>query len=379
MLQSLTLVLNVITDELLVIITNYLHHLTLLCLEDNPLDKPSLYNDLTNAGLQLLSSSRKLTHLSLARGRPNVFARINDVGILVLAEGCQRLESIRLEGFSKVTDAGYISILQSFRKLIRFEVINGYLLSDLAFHDLTFVASSLVKVVLISCNLLTSETAKSLSSCKNLEVLDLGGCKSIADHGLNSISVLSKLSSLDLSGADITDSGLSALGLCRSPIGTLCLRGCRRIGDRGFKKLFKKDSVIAGTLSKLDLGYLPGVSDETIDRIVKMCAKITSLCIRHCFFVTDASIRALGLMSDMEGKRRTIKRLDLYKCSRLSTDSIEFFSYPYFQGLRWLGFGSTKLHGRESGRMEELLRERPWISICVYGCEMGCKDGWFLH
>ncbi|XP_020581588.1 F-box protein At-B isoform X2 [Phalaenopsis equestris] len=379
MLQSLTLILDLITDRLILIITNYLHYLTVLCLEDNLWTKPAPHNDLTNAGLELLSSSKRLTCLALSRSRPNVFGRITDVGILVLAEGCTRLESIRLEGFSKVTDAGYISILQSFKTLKRFEVINGYLLSDLAFHGLTFVSTSLVEVVLISCNLLTSEAAESLSLCKNLEMLDLGGCKSIADHGLNSISMLNKLTLLDLSGADITDSSLSALGLGRSPIATLCLRGCRRIGDRGFRKLFKKDSVIVGTLSKLDLGYLPGVTDETIALIVRMCSEISSLCIRHCFFVSDGSIRALGLMPDFEGKRRLIKRLDIYKCSRLSADSIEFFSRPYFRGLRWLGFGNTRLHGKEGGRMEELLRERPLMSSCVYGCEMGCKDGWFLH
>ncbi|KAI0501725.1 hypothetical protein KFK09_016670 [Dendrobium nobile] len=379
MLQSLTLVLDVITDELVAAITNYLHYLTVLCLEDNPLEKLSPYNDFSNAGLQLLSSRKNLRRLSLSRSRPNVFGRVTDIGILVLTEGLRGLESIRLEGFSKVTDAGYISILQSFKNLKRFEVINGYLLSDLAFHDLSFLSGSLVEVVLISCHLLTSETAESLSLCKNLELLDLGGCKSIADRGLNSISILSKLTSLDLSGADITDSGLSALGLGRSPIVTLCLRGCRRVGDRGFKKLFKKGSVITETLSKLDLGYLPGVSDETVARIVKMCREITNLCIRSCFFVTDASIRALGLMPDIEGRRRSIKRLDIYGCSRLSSDSIELFSHPYFQGLRWLGFGKTKLHAQEGVRMMELLCKRRCMSICSYGCEMDCKDGWFLH
>ncbi|KAL0914803.1 hypothetical protein M5K25_015184 [Dendrobium thyrsiflorum] len=379
MLQSLTLVLDIITDELVAAITNCLHYLTVLCLEDNPSEKLSPYNDFSNDGLQLLSSRKNLTRLSLSRSRPNVFGRITDVGILVLTEGLRGLESIRLEGFSKVTDAGYISILQSFKNLKRFEVINGYLLSDLAFHDLSFLSVSLVEVVLISCHLLTSETAESLSLCKNLELLDLGGCRSIADSGLNSISILSKLTSLDLSGADITDSGLSALGLGRSPIVTLRLRGCRRVGDRGFKKLFKKGSVITETLSKLDLGYLPGVSDETIARIVEMCREITDLCIRSCFFVTDASIRALSLIPDIEGKRRSIKRLDIYGCSRLSADSIELFSYPYFQGLRWIGFGKTKLHEKEGVRMMELLSKRQCISICSYGCEMDCKDGWFLH
>ncbi|KAK8949979.1 F-box protein At-B [Platanthera guangdongensis] len=274
MLQSLTLVLDAITDELISTIVNLLPYLIHLSLEDNPQEKPSLSVDLSNTGLQSLSSSRKLTRLSLSRRRPNVFQRVTDIGAFVLAEGCKELESIRLGGFSKLTDAAYISILQSFRNLRRFEIINGYFLSDLAFHDIGSVAQSLVEVVLISCNLLTSETAKSLCSCNNLTVLDLGGCRSIADHGLNSIAMLPNLTLLDLSGADITDGGLSTLSLCSSSIDTLRLRGCKRIGDRGFKKLLRVDGTITRTLSTLDLGYLPGVSDETITWIGKTCSPL---------------------------------------------------------------------------------------------------------
>ncbi|PKA51232.1 F-box protein [Apostasia shenzhenica] len=374
MLHSVTLALDNINDKLVTMIINNLNLLTCLCLEDDPPVEPSQYYDFSNIGLQVISSCKNLTHLSLSRSRPHAFKRVTDVGILMLAEGSNGLESVRLGGFSKVTDAGYISILQACRKLKKFEVISGNFLSDLAFHDLASVANSLAKVVLIACNLLTSETPESLSTCKHLEMLDFGGCRSIADRGLNSIAELCKITSLDLSGADITDRGLSSLGRGASRIIILRLRGCKRITDRGFAKLLKKDNTITESLSTLDLGFLPGLSDSTIIRIAEVCKEITNLCIRNCFSITDASVRALGLMEDIYGKRRFVRTLDLYNCFAVSIDSFNLLSIPYFQGLRWLGVGNTGLQLKGRGRIEELLKEREFLKLCLFGCEMGCRD-----
>ncbi|XP_009419143.2 F-box protein At-B isoform X1 [Musa acuminata AAA Group] len=379
-LQSLSLVLNNITDELIFNITNNLHQLVELCLEDNPPEEPSLMNDLTNGGLQSLGTFRNLIGLSLSRNRSSLttFKRVNDIGILVLAEGCKRLESVRLGGFSKVTDAGYVSILHSCKNLKRLQIVNAFFLSDLAFHDLADAPNSLVEVRLISCNLITGETAESLSVCRNLQVLDFSGCKSIADIGLNSISRLSKLTTLDLCGADITDSGLSALGGGSSPIVSLCLRGCKRITDRGIVMMLRGDGVLGNTLLTLDLGYLPGVSDTAVVAVAKVCRQIINLCIRNCFAVTDTSISALGSPERSEGKR-SLRKLDLYNCCGLSADSFRLLRGPFFCGLRWLGVGSTKLLADGKYRFIELGIERPGLSICISGCEIGCKDGWQCH
>ncbi|XP_038972791.1 F-box protein At-B isoform X2 [Phoenix dactylifera] len=377
-LQSLSLVLNKIKDELLIAIASSLPQLVGLCLEDKPLGEPSLHNDLTNRGLQSLGSCRNLTSLSLTRSRQNypaTFRRVNDVGILLLSEGCRRLESVRLGGFSRVTDAGYVSFLHSCKNLKRFEVVNAFFLSDLAFHNLADATNSLVEVRLLSCNLVTSETAESLSLCRNLEVLDLSGCKSTADVGLISISKLCKLTTLDLGGADITDSGLAALGHGSCPIASLCLRGCKRITDRGIALLLYQDGIIRRTLSTLDLGYLPGLSDKGMSTIAEVCREITNLSIRSCFYVTDASITVLGSMEAFEGKRRPLRKLDLYSCSGLSNASFWLLAPPFFRGLRWLGVGNTRLLDESENRFVELSRDRPCLTICTKGCEMGCKAG----
>lgn len=379
-LQSLTLVLNIISDQLITTITKNLHHLVELCLEDKPFEEPLLLHDLTNSGLQSLSLCQNLTRLSLTRSKtyiPATFRRVNDVGILLLVEGCKRLESVRLGGFARVTDAGYAAVLHSCKSLKKFEIVNASFLSDLAFLDLS-AATSLVEVRLVSCNLITSETALSLSTCSNMEVLDLSGCKSIADSGVISFSKLSKLNVLDLGGSDITDIGLSALGGGSSPISSLCLRGCKRITDRGIAHLFNGKGIIRNTILTLDMGYLPRISDKAVVVIAKACTEITILCIRNCFGITNASIEALGSLNHLVG-RRTIRMLDVSNCCGLSVDSLMFLAPPFFCGLRWLGIGNTSLARKSKRRDMELLGGRVGFRLCIEGCEMGCKNGWYSH
>ncbi|XP_068638703.1 F-box protein At-B [Aristolochia californica] len=370
-LVSLSLAVDVITDELIYQITHNLSLLVKLDLEDKPSYNPQSHSDLSNHGLQSLASCTHLTDLSIVRRRENVsatFRMVNDFGIFLLIEGCKNLESVKLGGFSRVTDAGFASILLSCKWLRKFEVINAFFLSDLAFHDLGNTICSLVDVRLPSCSLLTSEAAQSIALCKNLEMLDLGGCKSVADQGLESLSSLTRLTTLYLSGTDITDSGLRALGCGSSPIESLSLRNCKRVTDRGLAFLLVEGGIIAKTLSALDLGFMPGISDKTIFTIIEASVPITDLCIRNCFYVTDASIEALTSDNGAGKRKKPLRRLDLCNCSGLTSNCFKLLGRNCFTGLRWLGAGSTRLSKRDT------VVTRASLIICFSGCEMGCGD-----
>ncbi|XP_039144835.1 F-box protein At-B [Dioscorea cayenensis subsp. rotundata] len=381
-LQSLTLVLNLITDDLLVCITGNLRHLVELCLEDRPVYQPSPPNDLTGLGLLALSSCKGLACLTLIRSKiycPATFKSVKDVDMQLLAEGCSRFESIKLGGFSKVTDAGYVSILHSCRNLRKLEIINSLTLSDLTFHNLADIPCPLREVRLVACNALTCDAARSLSSCRDLEVLDLSGCRSIADAGLESIAKLCKLSKLDLSGADITDDGIGLLGNGTSPIAYLYIRGCKRITDTGIAMLLTGNGIIKKTLKTLDISYLPEISDRSISIVEEHCSEITDLSIRYCPSLTDNSIKVLGSIE----RRRSLRRLDVCNCQGFSSDSLRLFSPPYFRGLRWLGVANSKLFSSSKNKREDMLseltRERPLLRVCQIGCELGCRDRWQYH
>ncbi|XP_050204099.1 F-box protein At-B [Mercurialis annua] len=373
-LQSLSLVLNVISDQLLMTITSSLPLLVELDLEDRPSKEPSHHVDLTNNGLQSLGSCHHLTGLSLIRSRkkhPGSFKRINDMGMFLLSESCKDLQSLRLFGFSKVSDAGFASLLHSCQKLQKFEVRNALLLSDLAFHNLNGTASALVEVRLLSCSLITSETVKTLHNCRTLELLDLCGCKSIADSCMGSILHLQKLTYLNLSGADITDAGLSILSQGSFRIWYLSLRGCKRITDKGISSLLHADGTIVQTLAALDAGCMPGLSDNGIITIVTAGKEITELCIRNCFNMTDSSIHALATKRNYGNGNKPLQQLDIYNCSRRSVDLLSILRKPFFSGLHWLGIGLTW--------PASYCKERPWLTMCFDGCEMGCHDGWKFH
>lgn len=382
-LQKLSLVLDVMSDELIISISHFVPLLVELDLEDRPHSELQLPKDLTNSGLQHLGSCQHLIALSLVRSRQNCpvsFKAVNDMGMFLLSESCKGLQAVRLGGFSKVSDAGFAAIFHSCRNLKKFEVRNASLLSDLAFHDINGALCSLVDVKLWSCSLITSESVHELASSSNLEVLDLSGCRSIADSCLGRVSSLHKLTMLNLGSADITDGGLAIIGRGNSPITHLCLSFCKRVTDKGIALLFSGGGKIRERLLALDVGYIPGISDRAISTVVEFAPSVTELCIRYCYSVTDASLEILASKRTFEdGKKLVLRRLDLCNCIGLSGKSIELLKKPFFSGLKWLGVGRTQLTSNGMTVFTEISEERPWLTLCLEGCEMGCHDGWQFH
>lgn len=378
-LLRLSLVLNVISDELIISIANSLPFLVELDLEDRPSTEPKLPRDLTNTGLQSLGLFQHLTSMSIVRSRLNYpvsFKRVNDLGLMLLSESCRGLESVKLGGFSTVTDAGFSSILCSCYNLKKFEVRNAPLMSDLAFHDIIGVVSPLTDLRILSCNLITSEAVAELAASTTLEVLATYGCRSIANPCLNYISCLGTLTSLNLGGADITDNGLAVLGKGDLPIERLTLRGCVRVTDRGIFSLLNGGEKIKKTLSSLDISHMPGISDRGIETIVSSAQAITELCMRYCFHVTNAALKMLA--SERSNRINLLQRLDLCHCTSFSIGLLELLQDSSFRGLRWLGVGSTSLVTTRD-KCSVICTKRPWLTLCFEGCEVGCHDGWQFH
>ncbi|KAI3510149.1 hypothetical protein L1887_25680 [Cichorium endivia] len=370
-LSQISLVLDTITDLLLHTITHSLPLLTHLDLKDQPSSDTS--DDLSDLGIQSLIHCKHLMHLSLIRIRHHnsaSFKRVTDMGFFLLFEGCKQLESVRLSGFTKVSDAGFTSILNS-PNLKKFEIQNASLLTDLTFQDVSKVPRVLEEVKLASCNSITSETVCELASCSELKILDLFGCKSVADSCLGHVSKLRFLSYLNLSGADVTDSGMLTLGQGNPPITFLSLRGCKRVTDKGIGYLLLKGK-IGKNLSCLDLGHMPGITDSGVRIVVDCCIGLMELCIRNCFYVTNVSMKVLGLKGG-------IRRVDVYNCSGLTVECFELLKKPLFRGLQWIGIGRTRVMSVGGGGFDEIYRERRWLTICFDGCEVGCHDGWQFH
>ncbi|XVE67213.1 hypothetical protein DITRI_Ditri08aG0142100 [Diplodiscus trichospermus] len=374
-IQKLSLSVDYITDNIVGTISKGLVLLTHLELRDAPLTEPRIAFDLTNAGLQQINQHGRLKHLSLVRSQEYIitnFKRVNDLGILLMADKCANMESICLGGFCRVTDTGFKTILHSCASLYKLKVSRGSQMTDLVFHDVAATSLSLTHVSLRWCNLLTDDAVRSLVCNMGLEVLDLRDCKNLGDEALRAISSLCKLKMLLLDGSAITDVGIAYLqhGIISSLV-SLSVRGCKKLTDKCISALFDGSSKL--DLQVLDLSYLPNLSDNGILALAKSRVPISELRMRQCPLISDTSVMALATLQvdDDKCQGSSLRLLDLYNCRRITKLSYHWLKKPYFPRLRWLGM--TARINRDV--IDVLARNRPFLHIACHGEKLG-TDPW---
>lgn len=383
-IQKLCLSVDYITDAMVGTISKGLVFLTHLDLRDAPLIEPRITFDLTNAGLQQINQHGRLKHLSLVRSQEfliTYFRRVNDLGLLLMADKCANMESICLGGFCRVTDTGFKTILHSCSRLYKLKVSHGIQLTDLVFHDISATSLSLNHVSLRWCNLLTNHAVLSLASNKDLKILDLRDCRSVGDEALRAISILARLRILLLDGSDISDAGLSYLKprvICS--LHALSLRGCRRLTDKCISTLFDGSGPLE--LRELDLSNLPNLSDNGVLMLARSQIPISELRMRQCPQIGDTSVMALAsmLVDESRWHGSSLRLLDLYNCGGITQLSFRWLKKPYFPRLRWLGVtGSVN-----RDMVDALARSRPLLHVACHGEELGpepydSSDSLYMH
>ena len=380
-LQRLCLSVDYITDTMVETISKGLINLTHLDLRDAPIIEPRVSFDLTNASLQQINQHGKLKHLSLVRSQEfliTYFKRVNDLGILLMADRCSSMESICLGGFCRVTDSGFKTILHSCSTLYKLRVSHGMLLTNLVFLDISATSLSLTHVSLRWCNLLRNQAIISLASNLDLRVLDLRDCRNLRDEALQAISALHKLKILLLDGTDITDAGLTYLReRVMGSLVSLSIRGCKRLTDKCISALFDPSS--KQELQELDLSNLPNLSDNGIFSLAKSRVPILELRMRQCPLIGDISVMALASMQvdDDRSHGGSLRVLDLYNCGGITSLSFRWLKKPYFPRLRWLGVTGSL----NRDMVDALARSRPFLHVAGHGEELGTDhwDGLYMH
>lgn len=383
-IQKLCLSVDFITDAMVSTISKGLVSLTHLDLRDAPLIEPRVTFDLTNSGLQQINQYGKLKHLSLVRSQEFLFTyfkRVNDLGLLLMADKCDNMESICLGGFCRVTDTGFRTILHSCSKLYKLKVSHGTQLTDLVFHDISATSLSLLHVSLRWCNLLTNFSVANLACNKDLKVLDMRCCRSIGDEALRSIKTLQKLKVLILDGSDISDVGLSYLRprVLKSLV-SLSVRGCKKLTDKGICALF--EGSCATELRELDLSNLPHLSDNGVLSLVKSRIPLSELRLRQCPHIGDTSVMALASMQVDEERwhGNSLRLLDLFNCGGITQLSFRWLKKPYFPRLRCLGVMGCV----NRDIVDALARSRPFLHVACHGEELGAEqwessDAFYVH
>lgn len=372
-LEKLSLVLDRITDSLVGLIAIRLPGLLELDLRDGPFEEPLQAFDLTNWGIQQIGTCAKLRRLSLVRSQDwsltVSFKRVTDLGILLMADSCPNLESIKFGGFSRITDVGCRAVLHSCLQLHTFELSNTPQLTDLAFHDLPATPLGLECVTLASCGLLSDFSVQRLAFCTKLKFLNLKGCKSVGDGSMKAVASLSKLEVLALNGCDVSDAGLSMLGAGVAPLSSISLRGCERVTDDGIAALLAGS--LASTLESIDLSAVPLLTDNATIAIVRgKMPVLEELRLRDCPLIGDTTVISLAsaFRADSDcGYGGTLRLLDLWNCHGVSAVSLGWLKKPYFPRLRWLGLGWSL----KPEKVVSLAESRPFLHICSDGAELG--------
>ncbi|CAN4112599.1 unnamed protein product [Withania somnifera] len=359
-LQKLYLSVDYITDTMVSTITKNLNCLTHLDLRDLPIMEPRLAFDLSNAGIQQINLHGRLKHMSLVRSQemfPAYFKRVNDLGILLMADRCSDMESICLGGFCQVTDTGFRTILHSCAKLYKLRIYHGPHLTDLVFHDIAETSLTLTHVSLRWCNLLTNH----------------GVTRLVSNGNLSTISNLSELKALLIDGSDISDMGLSHLSKgTMSLLVSLSIRGCKRLTDNCISFLFEESSNCE--LRELDLSNIPNLSGAGILLLAKRRIPLLELRMRQCPLISDTSIMVLASTKvDEEGWcGSSLQLLDLYNCEGITQLSFQWLKKPYFPRLRWLGVSSSV----SRDVLDALSRNRPFLHVAFHGEELGTTGQW---
>ncbi|KAG9441797.1 hypothetical protein H6P81_017651 [Aristolochia fimbriata] len=368
-LQKLSLSVDNITDSLVTTISKNLVSLIHLDLQDAPIIDPAAIFDLTNTGLQQINPRGRLRHLSLVRSQEFIityFKRVNDLGLLLMADKCSSLESISLGGFCRVTDTGMRAILHSCSSLRKLRVCHGSKLTNLMFHDISATSLSLTHVGLRCCSLLTNIAFTSLATNKDLKVLDLRNCLNLGDEALKAVGCLPNLQVLLLDGSNVTDMGLSYLRASVTSLTTLSVRGCMKLTDQCITAIF--ESPFSRKLQILDLSNLPNLTDDGILRLARSGVALFELHLRECPHIGDTSVMALASMQVEGWSSSSLRLLDIYESGMITKLAIRWLKRPYFPRLRWLGVtGSVN-----RDMVESLARNRPFLNIACRGEELGC-------
>lgn len=137
----------------------------------------------------------------------------------------------------------------------------------------------------LGCTLISTRTLCGLEACRNLVLLNLGGCKGIDD--VNALRHLKKLKELFAHETSLTDAGILGLGHC-SALEKLNLGGCGSISSVN----------VLGSLRNLSELHLwnTRVSDAGIQGL-RTCVALTELILDNCSGITDVSV--LSELSDL--------------------------------------------------------------------------------
>ncbi|XP_070192734.1 F-box and leucine-rich repeat protein 13-like isoform X2 [Littorina saxatilis] len=294
------------------------------------------------------------------------FPTLLDESVMIMTEKCHKIHTVSFLGSPLLTDESFKHLAQ-LRQLRVIKVDGNHRISDLSMKMVGKLCPDLHHVYMADCQRLTDSTMKAFAGCKDLTVLNIADCVRISDAGVRhlvdgpcsaklrelnltncirvgdmamvnihkrchnltylnvnycehisaaGIELLGQthsLVSLDISGCNCGDQGLSALGN-NTRLRDVCLSECTNITDLGLQKFAQQ----CHEIQRLDLSHCMQLTDGAIKNLAFCCRMLTVLNLAGCKLVTDLSIQYLS------GVCHYLTALDISGCTLITDKALKY-------------------------------------------------------
>ncbi|XP_020600406.1 F-box/LRR-repeat protein 13-like [Orbicella faveolata] len=274
---------------------------------------------LSDAAFKCLASCRRMHKIRVEGNN-----RLTDASVKVLAKSCPMLDHVYLVDCPRITDLA-LKALASSKHLNVVNVADCVRIQDTGVRQIVEGPSGakIKELNLTNCVRVSDVTLLRIAQrCHNLVYASFCYCEHVTDAGVELLGTLPSLMSLDLSGCNIQDQGVAALG--NNPrFRDITLAECRNITDLGLQVCSNtftcflhgeemgrgmEWSFVVAQLTDSSLQYLSGVchyiealdlsgcihiTDKSLRYLRKGCKQLSSLTILYCRNITKSAVQKL--------------------------------------------------------------------------------------
>ncbi|CAN1200427.1 F-box/LRR-repeat protein 3 [Linum perenne] len=266
---------------------------------------------------------------------------VSDVGLVKIAVGCHKLETLSLKWCIEISDLGLNLLCVKCCNLKALDI--SYL--KVTNESIRSIASlsKLEGLTMVGCPLVNDSGLGFLSRSYSLKEIDISRCEGVSSSGLVSIirahcnltrisvgylpeiseALLDSLKSLKILtrlvilGTQVNDTVLQAISIsCRS-LREMGLSKCVGVTNSAIVQLVSSSY---GELRTLDLTCCDLVTDAAIHALADSCKSLVCLKLESCFLVTDKGLEILSSSCLM------LEEVDLTDCSGINDSGLEWLS-----------------------------------------------------